>query len=245
VDMREVNRVVLQVPVKDAGDLSDEKLELLSLASGDAIPSFSNLGGRWVRGRSKALANTSLPPKIDTTPTLDHVFRYTSTANTLVTITVADIFGALGVMGTVTNSKVQPMFGSFRINSLTIWPAASASTNSDIDLIWAGGANSYIKDSEKERSIPAGISVTGPMRFFPPKGSEMGLWHAATATGNLFSVMPGTGSIIDFHVTYTGVNAFTAGNITVATAVIGTVYYLALDGVSTHVLVPRGLTTTF
>jgi len=190
------------------------------------------------------LANTSLPPVISSTPVVDHVFRYASAANTLVTVTVADVLGACGTIGRVVNSTVQPWTSSFRINKITMYPAASASTNVDVDLVWAGDANSHVKDSEKLRDLPAGMSVSGPMVFYPPRGTELAQWHAATATGNLFSVLPGAGSIIDFNVTYTTSNAFIAGSISVTTAVVGTVYYLALDGPSTNVLRPKGLIST-
>jgi len=237
-----MNQVVLSSR-PEAGDDVDEKLDLISLASGDIAQTLSTQGGRWARGRRTALLRSSLPPKIDTTPVVDHVFRFASTASTLKTITVIDMFGALGCMGTVTNSKVQPFCGSFRLNSVTIYPSTSTTTQTDVDLLWAGDANAHVRDSEVERSIPAGVSVTSPLRFVPPRNMEVSMWHAATSAGNLFTLIPGTASIIDVHVTYTMVNAFTAANVTVTTAVIGTVYYLALDGPG-GTLVPRGLTST-
>jgi hypothetical protein len=74
-----------------------------------------------------------------------------------------------------------------------------------------------------------------------------GDWVAATATGtlNLFSLSCSTDSIIDVEVEYTLSNQIQAASITIATGVLGSIYYLPLDGAASHVYNPLHLPTTF
>jgi urea transporter len=52
------------------------------------------------------------------------------------------------------------------------------------------------------------------------------------------------GAVIDLAVDFTLSGQFEAFTQVVATAVVGTVYYLALDGPSSNTLVPVGVPTT-
>jgi len=201
-------------------------------------------------GKSFGGGKAILPPVLEATPRLSHVYRYVVSATTSPVITVANILGACGGICTVANSKVQPWASSFRIKSVTVFPCAGSFSGAGVYtfLDWvSAGSSGYVPDTAKMLNIPDGLTVSSPLRFRPPRGSLAGNWINPVTISTSAGLFGGTfkvGSVVDFSVEFTLSNVSEAGNITVTTGTLGNVYYLALDGPSSNKFVPAGLPTT-
>jgi len=198
---------------------------------------------KLIRGKGNSPA-MSLPPTIQLTPSLGHVFRFTNSSASLTTIGVMDLLGSLGGIGTGSTS-VAFWATSFKILSVTVWPSASSSSAHSAQLEWLAGSSGQVPDESKDRSIPEGVTATGALVFTPPKFSLASFWLDNSADVDLFSIGCPVGSIIDLKVSFRLSNVLPASALTVTSASPGTVYYLALDGPGTHVYTPVGLPTTF
>ncbi len=227
VELKELRRPTEFVALSSAG-----KGDLLALKGG-------------IRALGKPTGG-SLPPTLNVSPTLKQVFRFKATASSGVAVTVGTLFGALGGICTVANSKVQSWCSSARIKSVTLWPAPSTSTTPTPYLVWDAGQSGQIRDEQMDGSIPEGTAVTKALRFLPPAGSLCGFWiSAADSSATLFAVQAVSGMIVDLAVDYTlasGLGPVAAS--TVVSGTLGSVYYLALDGPSSNKLVPTTLPTT-
>jgi hypothetical protein len=201
--------------------------------------------GRLVKKGSST--NASLPPSLECVVTKTHTFRYLCEISGVLNISVTDryIRGACGGVCTVANTTFQSWAGSIRIHSLTLWLPASTSAAQAVDMYWSSAGTEFIKDSEVIRVIPEGITVTGPMRFTPPRNTLAGDWISDAGSATiLFGLSVPNGTVVDFHVSFTLANNLTAVTSSIAAGVLGTVYYLALDGSSSNHLVPQGVPTT-
>jgi hypothetical protein len=188
----------------------------------------------------------SLPPVLEATPHVRHVFRYGVASTATVSCTLASLLGACGGICTIANSKVQPWASSIRIRSLTVWPP-SASGNYTFVNWSSAGSSGYLPDTAKMINIPDGLTITKALRFVPPKGSLAGNWLnpvTISTSAVIFGMTIHVGSVVDFHVEYTLSNVSQAGTITVVAGTLGNVYYLPLDGVSSNKLLAAGLPTT-
>jgi len=188
-----------------------------------------------------------MPPMINSVVKLRHTFRYAaSAAVTATNVTANFVFGAIGGICTVANTTVTCWANSFRIRKMTVWAGAST-TNDDVDVIFTDTSTDYFEDREMLVDIPAGITVERALVFTPPKTSICNFWVASSlATNTVMTLTVGSGSIVDMDVEFTlGSGNLTNKTQTVATGVLGTTYYLALDGTTNHKLVPRGVQTTF
>jgi hypothetical protein len=187
----------------------------------------------------------SLPPMIDVTPTYKRVQRYFSAAGTSTqAITPTNVLTSLGCIGTVVNSTVAAFHSSFRLHRIVIWGGLQASGAESVSVSWSSALSSSVRDTEKVIAYPEGGGIPGAMTFTPPKGSIAEFWQGAN-TNAFVRISLSPGSIMDVHLSVTLGNTLTPPSATVATAAVGTLYYLPLDGPSTHLITPLGLPTTF
>jgi len=186
-----------------------------------------------------------LPPSLESTPRVVHTFRFQATSSSAANVTVDDIIGALGCVCSVTNSVVRSIASSFRIRSITIWPA-SVSTALPVaaNVTWSAAASVNEPDSQESRLMPEGVTITGGMKFIPPPKSLGSFWWNGSSSGTLFYIQSPTGSVVDVALDFTLHNTLTQESYTVATATLGYMYYLALDGPSTNIYTPVNLPTT-
>jgi len=193
-------------------------------------------------------SGASLPAPLKTTIKCTHTFRFFANAATsAVNITVADVLGALGVVGYIANNSVASWNSSFKINQLAIWPAgdAAASGPKTALVTWNAGTSFQIEDEVMDETIPQGVSLSKCLVFSPPAKSLAGFWvNSGAAADILMNITVPVGSILDLSVQYTNSNEFLGVGVSVASGVIGTVYYLALDGPVSNKLRPIGLPTT-
>jgi hypothetical protein len=131
---------------------------------------------------------------------------------------------------------------SFRIRRIEVWAApASQGANSTVSLDWVGFNNSpNIEASDTTLSVTKNAHIVTT----PPQNSLCHFWQKNTGTA-LFKLVCPINSIVDLTVDQVlsdqEVALETEG---VATATLGLIYYLALDGPATNVLVPVSLNTT-
>jgi hypothetical protein len=177
---------------------------------------------------------------------VSHRFRYLVTAGGSYAVTANSVIGALGTVCTVTNTTVRPFASSFRIKKITVWPSCSSAASQEVRIVWSNSLTlGFVRDSEIERINPEGVSVTAPAVFKPPKLSLAEFWQTGSGS-TMFTVVAITaGSVIDFEVDFTLSNGFLSATQAVGTGTLGNVYYLYLDGSTSHNFVPLGIPATF
>jgi hypothetical protein len=189
------------------------------------------------------------PPQVKTNVIFSHKFRFIATGSSSFIVNPIKLAAACGTMCSVVNSTCSILTDSVRIRSIEVWsPAPSQGTAATATVLWnqlsAGIANMSTleySDTSMSTAYPAHVKCR------PPKASFAANWTSSAATTpNLMTLSIATGSIIDLEVEMilgdTGASAPTA---TVATGVLGTVYYLPLDGTTSHNVIPVQLSTTY
>jgi len=216
----------------------EKKQEIKSMAI--ALSGVGMLSGRSVKH------NVNLPPQINSTITVSTRIRYTAGSDNVVSVSAQDLAGACGGICTVTNSVFRPWASSFRIKKLVAWPAASASVLNTVQLSWNSGIAGANRDVESSTDLPEGITNTTACVFVPPPKSLASDWFTATTgSTNIFTLVCTSGSVLDLYLDYTLANQFVSGTSTIATGTLGSIYYLPLDGASSHQYFPLHLPTTF
>lgn len=202
---------------------------------------------RGRKGKTKGQAGAlRLPPELNATPVVGHVFRFQNTADiTTVSITVGNLIGICGTIGTVTNTTVASVASSIKLRRIDCWPGISTGEhNPEISMATNYGTTS---DRSTTKTIPLGVTVSGAFSVRPKRDSLAALWqNSSTTSSTLFTIydLP-KGSVVDVHLTFCMRNSQNGVSYTVATAVIGTMYYMYLDGPSTHLFTPVALPNTF
>jgi hypothetical protein len=152
-------------------------------------------------------------------------------------ITAGDIFGALGVVGKVSNTSVVALATSFRLKRVTIWPSASTSGGVVASMSWASD-DDHDPDIDWGVYRPAGLVGT-PNSFTstPPPKSLAGFWQrdtvAVTNVALFYVAISATGSVLDLDVEWTLPSGVASSQtITATTAVVGTFYRMYLNRVA-------------
>lgn len=199
---------------------------------------------------AKRSTKVSLPPMIDTTVRTSHTFRFR--VNSTCVLTAIGLGGLLGAMGVVgkTSTSVNAIHSAARLKSIKVWLPALSSANTFF-LDWVGTIIAGISpDRVTEASVPDGVTISGCITMRPPKGSLAREWLNAASISSLaqalFTVTSPVGAIIDLHVEgcMANISSATPATITVTSATVGSIYYLALDGPSSNKIIPQGLLTT-
>jgi len=220
---------------------------LVGIEPNPGPPRRTNQRRRTGRARTngvRSMNNLYTPPPHQSNIRLNHKFRFMALATELSTITSQNVLGALGTLGTITNTAVGTCAESFRIKKLSIWsPPASQGAATTISVEWIGTQQSpsiEVSDSSNSVSRPAHISSA------PPKNSNAAFWHTPQiGNENLFNLSLFANSIVDLDVEYILLDdAANKVSLAVTTAVIGNPYYLALDGPTNNNIVPLSLSTT-
>jgi len=200
------------------------------------------------RSRARTGTGSDLPPQLNTTPTFRHTYRFrVTTAVTSQPVTLGSIMGALGGMVTVANSAFATWTSTFQIRRFVAWPPQNAGADL-VYLNWSAAATSgYVKDEQMIQTLPDGITVTKGMVFRPPAKSLASDWlsNGLAATVQVVYITAPAGAIIDLEVAQTLVNSLNNINLSITVgAVLGSVYYLALDGATANKIQPFGLPST-
>jgi hypothetical protein len=186
------------------------------------------------------------PPQIRSNPQMRHKYRFSVGSAGTYVITNSDVLLACGTICTVTNSTVAAIFSSFRIRSIEVWGGfvGSSTANSPVTVAcnWNGApvfvANAEVSDTSVSAAYPAHIVAR------PPKNTNASFWQTAS-TNSLFDLVVPTNAMIDLEVDLImSDNQDALVQTGLATATLGTEYFLALDGPSSNELVPVSLNTT-
>jgi len=187
-----------------------------------------------------------LPPEIMTTTTCHSTLRFQVITSTITSTTInsAQLIGACGVIGKVVNTSVSSIASTFRVKRVTIWPSVSTSVDAIPEISWGYPSSTDVgKDVSWMSSVPTGVSQTGPVVSVPPKGSLCSVWFRwDSSQADLFTLLNiPVGSILDLSISFTLRNNLAGADISVITAVVGSMYYLYLDGAKIQ---PVGRPTT-
>jgi hypothetical protein len=106
---------------------------------------------------------------------------------------------------------------------------------------WITTASIAAPDEVSDKSVPTGITVTGSVVFVPDPKSVASFWSNA---GQLMVIQTTIGSIVDLSVDWTLDAFISPDTLSIATGVLGSAYFLALDGPSGNTYTPIGLPTT-
>lgn len=196
--------------------------------------------------RRSAAIGLQNPPQFESNVRSRHKYRFTMTAAASTTFTDSSFNNCLGGVCTVVNTTVTSFVQSFIIKRIDLWAAPAAQgNNATCSVEWFGFGNSpNIEHSDTTLSVARNAHVSS----VPPAQSLAAFWQKPTGT-NLCIISGGAGTIVDVTLDLmltddeqTAVNR----QVAVATGVLGTVYYLALDQVlGTHNFVPVSMVTTF
>ncbi len=186
-----------------------------------------------------------VPPRIEITPKVRHRFRFACPSGSVLSnVTVLELLGVCGGICTAANTTFKPWAGSVRIHSVRIYNGLSSTGYTLANLTWNVAADSYVPDEEWNQTFPEGTTTPGCLTFRPPKKSLASFWLSG-ASGAVFSISASAGSVVDVDLSFRLSNQFTASTIPIATGTLGTIYYMCLDGNTTHNFAPIGLPFTF
>jgi len=183
------------------------------------------------------------PPQFSSNIRVRHTFRFTGSMAG-VALTGANLLLACGVVAGVANGTAWAIFHSLRIRRLKIWsPPASQGTVNTCSIEWLGTQQSpsiEFSDTTNSVSTPACVQSS------PPLSSNAAFWQTPTLGSTTLAVLTApAGSVVDVEVDLILADEAAASfntNLTASTA--GELYYLALDGRASNLMVPVSLNTT-
>lgn len=209
--------------------------------------SLSKLGGKKKQGyRRKDIVPSAVIRQLPASICTSHKFRFVCTAGETISITVADIFGTIGGIGTINNSTITLFASSFKLRRVSIIESAQSVTAVSSELLWYSAAD--VNSADKvymNTTIPYDRPTV--ISQAPPRGSLASFWWNTSSVLStvLFTISCSIGSTIETYLDFTFLNnAPSTGIAGVATVVVGNTYYLALDGFASNKLIPVGLPST-
>jgi hypothetical protein len=185
------------------------------------------------------------PPQFSSNVTNRHSFRFTATASSSASISANNLLGIVGNICHVANTAVMSIAGSAKLHRVSIYtPPAAQGASATCQVTWLSATADSpslleMSDTSVSTAQPAHISTV------PPKESGAAFWFNSS-TDPLFQIVAPIGSIIDVDISYV-LNDIGAPGVaaTVVTGTLGVMYWLPLDGTSSHNLTPVSLLSTF
>ncbi len=186
------------------------------------------------------------PPPYNANITLQHMFRFQYLATNAVRrtqISSSQLCSLLS-MGTVTNSTVTQIFNTVRVRRIQMWGSNPTAQDAVVcGINFAGGTLGVLGD-DGLRSDMSSTLYSAMIDLVPPKKSQASQWQpGSTANGNqllfeVYDVVTGSGTAtitLDIHVSLkvTPDSRTVNNSVTVASSVIGAMYYLPLDNNAT------------
>jgi hypothetical protein len=196
--------------------------------------------GKERRLGRKKVSQTLVPPQINTTLSLGHVFRFSNGSNSgTYSIKWAQIFNLLQVATSTTATT--RVIASAKLKRICMWanPPALGSPPTVLSLEWAQSQhNEAIQISDTSMGVrPARVDARPPVNS---AASWAGLSNSDDNTALVSLILPAD-TIIDVHLSLKFVDdeAAVAGE-TISGGTSGTMYYGYLDGLSSGKLAPVG-----
>jgi len=212
------------------------------------LASVSGLGSnrtanftRRFKGSSKV---PSLPPRLSVGCYVSNTYRFMTTTSSQTTVTAQNLLGCMGQVCTVTNTTAICVMQFVRIRRITMWPAASQTGGTTPHIMWTASIGNVEKDTFKDGSLPANITVDRPVTSVPPKGSLLHGNYVNGGFGNIATLSYASGTVIDVELSGLMSTVSAAVFIGVSATTQGTFFYGALDGNAGHSINPTTLPTS-
>jgi len=202
-------------------------------------------------GKGQRQTGIAVPRRIVVFPVIPLTLRFINnaalTSGTGI-ITVADVFGAIGVIGRVTNTSVTALATAFRLKRMLIYLPVDA-TYDGCQVHWFTGEEDREPDMEYVETRAGGVTAPQGLSFVPPKNSLVSQWYRDTyaeATQSIaITTVNNPDAVLDVDLEFTLPTAITSSQvITVATAVVGTFYRLSINRAAGGGWVPIDYQTT-
>jgi hypothetical protein len=203
----------------------------------------ANRGGTRKSSQRGGMERSPNPPMFSSNIRVSHKYRFEATGAVTSSITDSQVLASLGGICALNTNNVTSWATSFRIKKISIWAAPpSQGAASTCSVEWFGFGNSpAIEHSDTTLSVARNAVVHSQ----PPPQSLCSFWQKATGTA-LFKLTCPTNSVVDLTVDYIlSDDEVTQSTATATVNVLGMVYYLPLDGIATHLLIPVSLVSTF
>jgi hypothetical protein len=178
-----------------------------------------------------------VPPPLQTTMTVGHVFRFqASAALSDVAVSRTSISNILNVATAATTST--RLVAAWRIKRVLMWgPMASdlvpVTASVEYPIVSGGFSNAPKLHSDTSMGSVRAARVDSK----PPPGSVASMWNSGSSTDTLFSLNGPDNTVVDLHLTFVLLNGETpvAGN-TLTGATAGEVTAGRLDGAGGNLL---------
>lgn len=196
------------------------------------------------------------PPPLQTGTVIDQTYRFRGTSANAISITIAQVLAACGMMAPATGGagtvNLLPFALSMRVKRIRMWSAQNfngsttasssnfASVSVDYDVDASNGGNPGLQFTDTTMS-PAKLAFVDSV---PPSGSFASFWHSQVEASEVLFILASTqSSIVDVHVEWVlndddGIAGLAGiGNIGAVTA--GHVYYRGLGASQQYVPIGR------
>jgi len=186
-------------------------------------------------GRSRQI------PQISSNITLNHTYRFETDGAKDRTISVRDLLLAAGTVCITSNSVVNSIFDSVKVNSIEMWSATSIGSIATVSCEW----NSATSLGDTTREFSDSSITTSPAHIFtrPPIGSAASFWQNSLTNNDLFRLKCTAKCLVDVNLTLVMCDGTSSdAALAVTSATLSVVYFAALDG-ATDDFTPVSLTT--
>ncbi len=180
------------------------------------------------------------PPMVPSVTKITRRYRFNCTGNLAVLLSSSNLIGICGAVCTATNATLTYIAFAAQVHGVEIWaPAASNAVLVQTEIQW------YTMNGGPAREVcQAAITPSRPSYTrSKPKYGEWASQRFSAGSTAVVAISCPAGSLIDVHASHWLADLAGANTTQAATvAVLGQVYYPALDG-ATKTAVPVGLPT--
>jgi len=176
------------------------------------------------------------PPKYRSNLVTTKRFRFTNGSNPGTYVITAAKLGALISIGTVLNTFVTQFFDTVRLISVELWaPSSSTFVPAQVSVEFTGSIAGVVGSQIAHSDMSIGSTRVAHVKASPHPLSQAAQWQPCDTAGlgsnTLFKIIIPNNAVIDVTVELTvPSDPRTTNNFsTVTTAVLGEIYYLALD----------------
>jgi hypothetical protein len=204
--------------------------------------------------RRRPMTVPAEPPTYMANALITKTYRFVSTVAGDYIISSAKVAGLISI-GTTT-TQVTQLFETVKINYIRIWaaPVTSALAPVSVSCVFAGGIAGVIGNDRKVADMSIGSTRVARIHAVPDPLSQAAQFQSGSTTlgiNSWFTLSVPAQAVIDVNMTgkITADSRTTQNTITVATAVVSAVYYMALDNAATaspggNLLVPDSALVT-
>lgn len=196
---------------------------------------------RRFKGSSKL---PPLPPRLSVGCYVSNTYRFLTTTSSSTSVTAQNLLGCMGQICTVANTTTVCVMQFVRIRRITMWPAVSQTGGTTPHIMWTASIGNVEKDTFKDGSLPANVTVDRPVSSVPPKGSLLHGNYVNGGFGTIATLTYASGTVIDVELSGLMSTVTGAVGLGCSATALGTFFYGALDGNASHTINPTTLPTS-